>query len=157
MSAYLRSWPSVYSAICFVVPVWLRDVATALQAGTVRIAGRYQAIPVLLLLSTVLVLADYFARGGDAFGHSWSRTSASAGSVQACDRDRCRVRRPVPTQLGGGLPGPEPTVSGAILGDGSGQGGHTMPAEWSQDGHRAHRSASLDGPAVPGRGTVGAR
>jgi hypothetical protein len=65
----------VYSAICFVVPVWLRDVATALQAGTVRIAGRYQAIPVLLLLSTVLVLADYFARGGDAFGHSWSRTA----------------------------------------------------------------------------------
>ncbi len=69
---------TVYSAICFVVPVWLRDVAGALQAGTVRIAGRYQAIPVLLLMSAVLVLADYFAREGAAFAYPWWRARSPA-------------------------------------------------------------------------------
>lgn len=53
---------AVYSALCFVLPVWLRGVAGAMQIGTVRIAGRYQAVPILLLVSAVLLLADHYAR-----------------------------------------------------------------------------------------------
>jgi hypothetical protein len=33
-----------------------------MQVGTVRVAGRYQAVPVLLIMSAVFVQADYFAR-----------------------------------------------------------------------------------------------
>ncbi len=65
-SVRVRSFTFVaaaYSALCFVVPVWLRDVATVMQLGKVGIAGRYQAVPLLLVMSAVLVLADYFARG----------------------------------------------------------------------------------------------
>ncbi len=71
---------SAYSAVCFVVPVWLRDVATVVQLNTVGIAGRYQAVPVLLLMSAVLVLADYFALegGATAFRHSMGRSRAPA-------------------------------------------------------------------------------
>jgi hypothetical protein len=63
---------AAYSAICFLVPVWLRDVATVMQLGTVRLAGRYQAVPVLLLTSALLVLADHFAREAspEALQHS---------------------------------------------------------------------------------------
>ncbi|HTT88617.1 MAG TPA: hypothetical protein VMF65_03625 [Acidimicrobiales bacterium] len=76
-----------YSAVCFVVPVWLRAVATALQAGTVRIAGRYQAIPVLLIMSAVLVLADYFAREGGAVRYSrWRVTPSRAPSSRVPSR-----------------------------------------------------------------------
>ena len=52
-SVRVRSFTLVaaaYSAVCFVVPVWLRDVATVMQLGTVRIAGRYQAVPLLLAI-----------------------------------------------------------------------------------------------------------
>jgi hypothetical protein len=70
-----------YSVICFFVPVWLRDVATVVQIGSVRIAGRYQAVPVLLLLSAVLALADYFARERPAAGFrytAWSTRTTPA-------------------------------------------------------------------------------
>lgn len=72
---------AAYSAVCFVVPVWLRDVASVMQIGTVRLAGRYQAVPVLLLTSALLVLADHFAREGSTrtLRHStWKTKSLEA-------------------------------------------------------------------------------
>jgi hypothetical protein len=65
-----------YSVVGFVVPVWLRDVATVMDVGTVRIAGRYQAVPLLLLMSAVLVLADYFTRDGVSVSLGFSTWAA---------------------------------------------------------------------------------
>ncbi len=65
-----------YSVVGFVVPVWLRDVATVMDLGTVRIAGRYQAVPLLLLMSAVLVLADYLARDGVSVSLGFSTWTA---------------------------------------------------------------------------------
>ena len=53
-----------YSFVCFVTPVWLRDVAPAVARWPVQVAGRYQAVPLLLLASVVLVVADHYARDG---------------------------------------------------------------------------------------------
>ena len=50
-----------FSAVCFVVPVWLRGVAGVMQSGTVEVASRYEAVPLLLLISAVLAIADQFA------------------------------------------------------------------------------------------------
>jgi hypothetical protein len=84
---------AAYSAVCFVVPVWLRDVATVMQLGTVRLAGRYQAVPVLLLTSALLVLADHLARDRNAgtLRHSTGKTKSpqalpprSAMAVAVC-------------------------------------------------------------------------
>jgi hypothetical protein len=70
---------ALYAAVCFVVPVWIRDVAVVLQTNKVGIAGRYQAISVLLLMSAVLVLADHFARGGGAIAYSQWRARPHQG------------------------------------------------------------------------------
>ena len=59
-----------YSFVCFVTPVWLRDVAPAVARWPVQVAGRYQAVPLLLLASVVLVVADHYARDG-----IWSRSA----------------------------------------------------------------------------------
>ncbi len=53
-----------YSFICYVTPVWLRGVAQAVEQWPVQVAGRYQAVPLLLLTSVVLVVADHYAREG---------------------------------------------------------------------------------------------
>jgi hypothetical protein len=53
-----------YSFVCYVMPVWLRGVAQAVEQWPVQVAGRYQAVPLLLLTSVVLVVADHYAREG---------------------------------------------------------------------------------------------
>ncbi len=65
---------AAYAVVCFVVPVWLRDVANVVQGITVQVAARYQAVPLLLLVSAVLVLADYLAREGAAPAFAWLTT-----------------------------------------------------------------------------------
>jgi hypothetical protein len=65
---------AAYSVACFVVPVWLRDVAEIVKVGQVQIAGRYQAVPLLLLASAVLVLADHLGREGAAPAFAWITT-----------------------------------------------------------------------------------
>jgi hypothetical protein len=76
---------AAYSAVCFVLPVWLRDVATVMQTGTVRIAGRYQAVPVLLIMSAIFVLVDYFVYefGATTYRHSAWGTRTPAGARRA--------------------------------------------------------------------------
>ncbi|HXW78165.1 MAG TPA: hypothetical protein VEJ84_01635 [Acidimicrobiales bacterium] len=70
-----------YSVACFVVPVWLRDVAEVVKVGQVQIAGRYQAVPLLLLASAVLVLADHFGREGAAPAFAWITTEKTTPRV----------------------------------------------------------------------------
>jgi hypothetical protein len=67
-----------YSLVCFVTPVWLRDVAPAVALWPVQVAGRYQAVPLLLLASVVLVVADHFARDG-IWNRSAVRVAGRAG------------------------------------------------------------------------------
>jgi hypothetical protein len=75
---------AAYSALCFVIPVWLRDVATVMQLGTVRLAGRYQAVPVLLLTSAMLVLADHFVRQSSV--KTWRHSKWETQSPHALPR-----------------------------------------------------------------------
>ena len=70
-----------YSIVCFVVPVWLRDVAEAVRVGTVQVAGRYQAISLLLLVSAVLVLADHLGGEGAAPAFGWITTDKTTPRV----------------------------------------------------------------------------
>jgi hypothetical protein len=72
---------AAYSVACFVVPVWLRDVAEVVKVGQVQIAGRYQAVPLLLLASAVLVLADHFGREGAAPAFGWITTEKTTPRV----------------------------------------------------------------------------
>ena len=132
---------AAYSAVCFVVPVWLRDVATVMQIGTVRLAGRYQAVPVLLLTSALLVLADHFAREGGTrtLQHStWKTKSPQAlprRSVVAADG----MRGSLNSELGGGLPGAQPAFIGAAMGDRGGQSDRRLPAASGGRGHAVDR------------------
>ncbi len=57
---------AAFSVICFVVPVWLRDVSAMLGAGPLAEASRYQAVPLLLLISIVLVVAGQLVAPGTA-------------------------------------------------------------------------------------------
>ena len=72
---------AAYAVVCFVVPVWLRDVAEAVKVGTVQIADRYQAVSLLLLASAVLVLADHFGREGSAPAFAWITTEKTTPRV----------------------------------------------------------------------------
>jgi hypothetical protein len=65
---------AVFSAVCFVVPVWLRGVSAALRTGPLAEASRYQVVPLLLLVSIVLVVA------GDLTGPGRARTVHAAGT-----------------------------------------------------------------------------
>ncbi|MGC8626264.1 MAG: hypothetical protein ACP5VR_01710 [Acidimicrobiales bacterium] len=47
----------VCAAACFVVPVWLRDAGPLMQVDGYGYAGRYEAAPVLMVLSVLLVVA----------------------------------------------------------------------------------------------------
>jgi hypothetical protein len=47
---------------CYVLPVWLRGLGPTMQIARVEVASRYQAVPVLLLVSTILVVADHWAK-----------------------------------------------------------------------------------------------
>lgn len=47
----------VSAAACFVVPVWLRDAGPVMQVNGYGYAGRYEAAPVLIVLSVLLVVA----------------------------------------------------------------------------------------------------
>jgi hypothetical protein len=47
---------------CYVVPVWLRGLGPTMQTARIEVASRYQAVPVLLLVSTLLVVADHWAK-----------------------------------------------------------------------------------------------
>lgn len=49
---------------CFVVEAWVRGIAPVMAAGHVQSAGRYQAVPLLLLVSSLVVTASERARGG---------------------------------------------------------------------------------------------
>ncbi|HTW06166.1 MAG TPA: hypothetical protein VME46_01560 [Acidimicrobiales bacterium] len=48
----------IFSIVCYVVPVWARGVGPAMGAGHVQVASRYEAVPLLLLLAALLVVAD---------------------------------------------------------------------------------------------------
>ncbi|MDA8299952.1 MAG: hypothetical protein M0005_00035 [Actinomycetota bacterium] len=55
---------AVFTALtCFLVPTWLRDVAPLMASGKVQPASRYQAVPLLLLLSVVVVGAEGWVAG----------------------------------------------------------------------------------------------
>ena len=60
-----------YSFVCYVTPVWLRGVAQAVEQWPVQVAGRYQAVPLLMLTSIVLVVADHYAHDGVWCGSAW--------------------------------------------------------------------------------------
>ncbi len=49
--------------ICFLVPTWMRDVAPLMASGKVQPASRYQAVPLLLLLSVVVVEVEGWVAG----------------------------------------------------------------------------------------------
>ena len=49
--------------VCFLVPTWLRDVAPLMAAGKVQPASRYQAVPLLLFLSVVVVEVEGWVAG----------------------------------------------------------------------------------------------
>lgn len=53
-----------FALVCFLVPAWLRDVAPLMAAGKVQPASRYQAVPLLLLVSALVVTADGWAGAG---------------------------------------------------------------------------------------------
>jgi hypothetical protein len=46
---------------CYVLPVWLRGLGPTMQIARVEVASRYQAVPLLLLVSVILVVADHWA------------------------------------------------------------------------------------------------
>jgi hypothetical protein len=77
-----------FSVACYIVPVWLRDVAPVLDVSPVQVGGRYRAVPLLLLLSAFFVMADHLAkersisRGGAPIrrpAHRASNLAASSG------------------------------------------------------------------------------
>jgi hypothetical protein len=53
---------TVFSVVCFVVPIWLRGVSALLQTSPLAEGSRYQAVPLLLLISIVMVVAGHLAR-----------------------------------------------------------------------------------------------
>lgn len=67
---------------CYVVPVWLRGLGPTMQIARVEVASRYQAVPVLLLVSTILVIADHWANAGTAAPQRWR--SVIVVAVCAC-------------------------------------------------------------------------
>jgi hypothetical protein len=50
-----------FSAICFVVPIWLREASQLLSISSDVVGARYEAVPMLLVISTVFVIAGSYA------------------------------------------------------------------------------------------------
>ena len=71
-----------FALVCFLVPAWLRNVAPLMAAGKVQPASRYQAVPLLLLVSALVVTADGWA-GGAVGSPAGARAGAPAGDVGA--------------------------------------------------------------------------
>jgi hypothetical protein len=67
---------------CYVVPVWLRGLAPTMKIARVEVASRYQAVPVLLLVSTILVIADHWAKARTVTPQRWR--SVMVVAVCAC-------------------------------------------------------------------------
>ena len=128
-----------YSFVCFVTPVWLRDVAPAVARWPVQVAGRYQAVPLLLFASVVLVVADHYARDG-----IWSRSAvgvAGRAGRRTYGRGRHSLARfgsprgvpgPVCAQLAGRFSGPQCSPSGAELGHRGSKGGGRLSSPAGQ-------------------------
>ena len=57
---------TVLSVVCFVVPIWLRGVSALLVTSALAEGSRYQAVPLLLLISIVMVVAGHLARPAPA-------------------------------------------------------------------------------------------
>ena len=57
-------WATGLAVACFVVPVWLRGVARAMESGGVQVVSRYQAVPLLLLTSVIICVAGHLALPG---------------------------------------------------------------------------------------------
>jgi hypothetical protein len=55
---------AAFSVIGFVVPVWLRGVSAVLNTSTLDEGSRYEAVPLLLLISIVLVVAGHLSGPG---------------------------------------------------------------------------------------------
>jgi hypothetical protein len=88
---------AVFSLLLFAVPVWLRGAGPLLgTAGSVGYAGRYSAVPLLLLVSAVLVLANSRA----------STMGAPTGAGQPAGRRPAPSRRGTPSS-------PQPRVLSA--------------------------------------------
>ena len=68
---------------CYVVPVWLRGLGPTTQIARVEVASRYQAVPVLLLVSTILVVADHWTKAR-ALHSSRQWRSVTVAAVCAC-------------------------------------------------------------------------
>ena len=77
---------TVFSVVCFVVPVWLRGVSAVLRNGALAEASRYQVVPLLLLVSIVLVAAGDLARPGRP------RAARPAHAAGPCPPQRPPVR-----------------------------------------------------------------
>ena len=67
---------------CYVLPVWLRGLEPTMQIARVEVASRYQAVPVLLLVSTILVIADHWAKARTVAPQRWR--SVTVVAVCAC-------------------------------------------------------------------------
>ena len=120
---------AAYSAVCFVLPVWLRDVATVMQLGTLRIAGRYQAVPVLLIMSAVFVLVDYFVREAGAATHrhsTWGTRAPPALARRAGVAAAVCAALLLPSWVAD-FRGPRPALNRATMGDRGGQGHRGVP------------------------------
>ncbi len=119
-----------YSFGCYVTPVWLRGVAQAVEQWPVQVAGRYQAVPLLMLTSVVLVVADHYAREGVWYG---SAMHMAGGPVRRQRTRRwcllarhgsCRgVHCPVCAQLGPRFSRPQRSPSRAQLARRGSKGG----------------------------------
>jgi len=68
---------------CYVVPVWLRGLGPTTQIARVEVASRYQAVPVLLLVSTILVVSDHWTKARALHGSRQWR-SVTVVAVCAC-------------------------------------------------------------------------
>lgn len=55
---------AAFSVISFVVPVWLRGVSAVLSTSALDEGSRYEAVPLLLLISVVLVVAGHLSDPG---------------------------------------------------------------------------------------------
>jgi hypothetical protein len=71
-----------FCAGCYLVPVWLRGLGQTMQIATVEVASRYQAVPILLLVSTILVIADDWVKAPTVTPQRWR--SATAVALCAC-------------------------------------------------------------------------
>jgi hypothetical protein len=71
-----------FCAGCYLVPVWLRGLGPTMQIARVEVASRYQAVPILLLVSTILVIADNWVKAPTVAPPRWRSVTGMA--VCAC-------------------------------------------------------------------------